>query len=111
MSELYLDVLRIGRRMGVLSFNDMKKCLVSKGYDWNKIEDFVNKCFSESFESTESQGYILKADVIRWLLDYETSRIKNIAIFLFSIVLMFIGYMAFRKQKVIPRVQVIGYKN
>jgi hypothetical protein len=111
MDNLYLDILRIGRRKGKLSFEDLQDNLISKGFVWNEISSQTRKWFDESFEIADSKYYALKSDSFRWLLDYESNRWRNIGIFLLSILFIIFLHLTFKKPQATSRMQIMGFKN
>jgi hypothetical protein len=111
MDTLYLDILRIGRSKGKLSFEDLQANLVSKGFVWNEISSQTRKWFDENFEITDSNYFTLKSDSCRWLLDYESNRWRNIGILLLSIFFIILLYLTFKKPQAISRMQIKGFQN
>lgn len=115
--KLYLDILKIGRKkVGEgLSYNNLKKDLIKKGYDFNNdcIELSVKQWFSDSFchQGQEDNPYnsildldnhldcnfILKGDPSLRLIEYDTSkRSKRVAILSLAVALFAIGITLFQ---------------
>lgn len=111
MDNLYLDILRIGRSKGKLSFEDLQDNLISKGFVWNEISSQTRKWFDENFEFVDSIYFALKSDSYRWLIDYESNRWRNIGIFILSILYIIFLYLTIKKPRTTPRMQIKGFKN